>query len=95
MNQLKIGWKRCSGCFLEVTEDSDVARVADLLRQVGRVVDELRTEEGVLLLAFQEAEVDGDAELFEGLVDKAGMARLVAGHVTHQVGDLRVIDVFA
>jgi hypothetical protein len=38
------------GMRLEVPEDGDVAGVADLLRQVGGVVDELRPEVGVFLL---------------------------------------------
>jgi hypothetical protein len=69
------------GMTLEVAEDGDVARVADLLRQVGGVEDELRLEEGVLLGARQEAEVDADAEVLQRVVDEAGVPRLVAAHV--------------
>ena len=46
---------------LEVAEDGDVAGVADLLGEVGGVVDELRLEEGVFLRLGQEAEIDADA----------------------------------
>ena len=64
---------------LELAEDGDVAGVADLLRQVGRVEDELRPEVGVLLRLGQEAQIDADAEILQRVVDEAGMARLVAG----------------
>ncbi len=51
------------GMPLELAEDRDVARVADLLRQVGRVEDELGPEVGVLLRPRQEAQVHADAEV--------------------------------
>ena len=64
-NQRKIGWKRLLRVALELAEDRDVARVADLLRQVGRVEDVLRLEVGVGLGALQEAQVDAEAEVLQ------------------------------
>ena len=78
------------GMALEMAEDGDVAGVADLLGQVGRVEDELRPEEGVLLGLGQEAEIDADAEVLQRVVDEAGMARLVAAHEVEQLDDVRV-----
>ena len=67
------------GVALELAEDRDVAGVADLLRQVGGVEDELRLEVGVLLGLGQEAEIDADAEVLQRVVDEAGMAGLRRG----------------
>ena len=43
--------------FFEMAEDGDVAPVADLLGQIGGVEDELRLEEGVLLVGREKAEI--------------------------------------
>ena len=67
------------GVALELAVDGDVAGVADLLRQVGGVEDELRPEVGVFLGLGQEAQIDADAELLQRVVDEAGMARLRRG----------------
>jgi hypothetical protein len=73
-----------------MAEDGDVTRVADLLRQVDGVEDELGLEEGVLLGLGQEAEIDTDAGLLERVVDEAGVPGLVAAHVFEERLDVRV-----
>ena len=70
--------------------DGDVAGVADLLGQIGRVENELRLEERVLLGLGQEAEINADAEIFQAVVDEAGVAGLVAAHVFEQLDDVGV-----
>ena len=77
---------------LQVAEDGDVAGVADLLGQVGRVEDELGPEVGVFLGLGQEAEIDADAHVLEAVVDEAGVAGLVAGHEGEQVMDVAGCD---
>ena len=79
--------------LLEQTIDGDVARVADLLRQVGGVEDELRLEVGVLLRLRQEGEVHRDVEILERVVDEAGMPTLVARHQGEELAHVRVLDV--
>ena len=68
------------GMALELPVDRDVAGVADLLREIGRIEDELRPEESVFLGLGQEAEIDADAEVFQRVVDEAGVPRLVPAH---------------
>jgi hypothetical protein len=70
---------------LQMAEDGDVAGVADLLGQIGRVEDELRAKVGVFLLFFQKAEIHANTEIFQRFVDKAGVPRLVASHVAHDL----------
>ena len=79
------------GVLLEVAEDGDVAGVADLLREIGGVVDELRLEVGVFLGLGQEAEIDADAGFLQRVVDEAGVAGLVAGHVAEELADVGVL----
>jgi hypothetical protein len=79
---------------LELAEDGDVARVADLLGQVGRVEDVLGLEVGVGLGALQVAQVHAQAEVLQALVDEAGVARFVARHVAHQRLDVGVVTFF-
>ena len=76
--------------LLEMAEQRDVARVADLLGQVGRVDDELRAEVRRLLRLRQEAQVHGDAVILQRLVDEACMPRFVARHVAEQLLHVRV-----
>ncbi len=54
------------GVALKVAVDGDVAPVADLLAEVGRVHDELWAEEGVLAVLGEEAEVEGEVEIWAG-----------------------------
>lgn len=58
------------GVLLEVAVDCDVAPVANLLGQVRGVEDELGLEEGVLARLGQEAEVEREVEVREGLVQE-------------------------
>jgi hypothetical protein len=83
-----------SGWRSRLAEDGDVARIADLLRQVGGVEDELRLEVGVLLGARQEAQVDADAEVLQRLVDEAGVAGLVAAHVAEELAHVGFFERF-
>ena len=50
--------------LLQLPVDRDVARIADLLRQIGRVEDELRPEKRVFLDFREKTEIDADAESF-------------------------------
>ena len=65
------------GMRLKVTVDRDIARIADLLAEIGGVVDEFRPEIGVFLRLGQETQVDPDPGFAQRVVDEAGMARLV------------------
>ena len=82
------------GVPFQVAEYSDIARVADLLRQVGGIVDVLGLEIGVILLALQEAKVHRDTEVLEAAVDEAGVAGLVPRPVPHQLLDVGIFKVF-
>ena len=64
---------------LQMAEDGDVAGVADLLGQVGRVENELRLEVGVFLGLGEKAEIDADVEILQRVVDEAGVARTRRG----------------
>ena len=66
--------------------NGDVSPVADLLRKVGGVEDELGLKEGVLPVFGEEAQVQRQVEVAHGLIQEAGVARLVAAH---QNEDLR------
>lgn len=76
---------------LQVAEDRDIAGVADLFRQVGGVVDELRPEAGAFLGLGQEAQIHRHARLAQGVVDEAGVPRLVARHVAEQFADVGIV----
>ena len=78
---------------LQLAVDRDVAGVADLLGQVGRVEDVLGLEVGVGLGAFEAAEVHAQAVVLQGRVQEARVPRFVARHETHQRLDVRVADV--
>ena len=80
------------GVALQLPVDGDVAGVADLLRQVGRVEDEFRLEVSVLFLAREKAEIHADAKILQAVVDEAGMPRLVARHGAEQPPDVGVGD---
>jgi len=62
------------GILLEVTVNGDIAPVADLFRQVSRVEDEFRLEEGVVLVGREEA----------------GMTSFITCHVGKALGQKRV-----
>ncbi len=80
------------GMALHLPEDRDVTRIADLLRQIGRIEDEFRPEVGVFLHLGQEPEIDADAVVLQDLVDEAGVARLVAAHIAEQFLNILVLD---
>mmetsp|Transcript_32953 Transcript_32953/g.72832 ORF Transcript_32953/g.72832 Transcript_32953/m.72832 type:complete len:279 (-) Transcript_32953:229-1065(-) len=65
---------------LQVPVDADVPPVANLLRQVGGVDDELGLEEGVLAVLGQEAQIQSQVEVRHGLVQESGVASLITGH---------------
>src|SRR5664279_3474187 len=77
---------------LHLPEDRDVAGVADLLRKIGRVENELRPEVGIFFHLGEEAEIDADAVILQDFIDEAGMARLVAAHIAEQLLDILVLD---
>ena len=91
----KDGVKAFFGVLFELAEDGDVARVADLLGQVSRVVNVFGLEEGVLLGALQVAQIDAQVEVAQRQVDEARVARFVARQVGHQLFDVGVADVLA
>ena len=64
----------------ELTKDRDVARVADLLAQIGGVEDEFRLEVVILLSARQKAKINPNAKVLQRVIDKAGMAAFVTRH---------------
>ena len=80
------------GMALHLPVDGDVAGVADLLGQIGRVEDELRPEVSVLLHLRQKAQIDADAVILQDLIDEAGVAGLVAAHEAEQFLDILVLD---
>ena len=75
----------------QMAEDRDVARVADLLRQIDRVEDELRLEIRVFLGLRQIAQIHTDARILEAFVDEAGMAAFIAGEQPEQLLHVRVL----
>ena len=77
---------------LELAEDGDVAGIADLLGQVGRVEDELRLEVVILLRLGQEAEVHADIHVLQRVVDEPGMPRFIPRHHAEQILHVRVGD---
>ena len=93
LKPLEDGVKALVWVFLELTVDGDVARVANFFGQVGCVKNVLGFEVGVGLGAFQVAQVNPQAKVFERLVDEARVARLVARHIAHQLLDIGVFDV--
>ena len=83
------------GVPLELAIDGDVAGVADLLREIGRVEDEFRPEERVFLDLGEEAEVDADPEILQRVVDEAGVPRFVATYEPEQIADVGILGAFA
>ena len=77
---------------LEMTEDRDVARIADLFGQVRRVVDEFGPEVGVFLLLGQKTQVHAQPCFPQRIVNEARVPRLVA---RHQLEKLRYVFVRA
>ncbi len=76
-----------------MAKNCNVARVADLLREVRCVVDVFGLKKGVFLFTLEHTEVDGHAQFVQGLVDEPGVARLIARHVAHQGLYVRVTHV--
>ena len=76
--------------LLKVAEDRDIARIADLFRQIGRVIDEFRLEISVFLGLSQKAEINRNPRLAEGIIDETRMARFIAGHELEQGGDILI-----
>ena len=79
------------GVCLKVAENRDVARIADLFGQVGRVIDELGAEVGVFLLLRQKSKVHGHTCFAQGVVDEPGVAGFIAGHQLEQLRDVIVV----
>ena len=79
---------------LELAKNCDVAGVTDFFGQVGRIKNIFWLEIGVCLGALEVAHVNAQAKIFQRLVDKARMARLVPSHVAHQRLDIRVVHIF-
>ena len=61
--------------------NGDIARIADLLGQIGGIVDEFRFEVGVLFTLAQNGQVNRDGQIVHGLVEKTGMATFVTAHI--------------
>ena len=74
------------GVFFEVAIDGDIAPIANFLRKIGGVKDIGGFEIGVGLVGCQEAEIELQAEISHGLVQKAGMTRFIPGHVGKAFG---------
>ena len=64
----------------ELTEDRDVARVADLLAQIGSVENEFRLEVVILLGARQKAKINPNAKVLQRVIDEASMAAFITRH---------------
>ncbi len=80
------------GVLLHVTENGDVAPVADFLRQVGRVENVLGLKEGVVLVGRQEAEVELEPEVAHRFIEEACVAGFVAGHQGKAFGEKGVFS---
>ena len=81
--------------LLEGPVDSDVTSVTNLLGQIGRVENELWFEEGIRLCPTQRGQVQPNVEILERAIDKARMARFIAGHIAHQLPHFRVLNLGA
>ena len=90
MKPLKDRMKTQLRIALDLTEDGDVARVANLLGKIGRIEDEFWAEERVLFGFRQKAQVHANAEVFEPLIDEARVARFVATHVAEEFPHLGI-----
>ena len=77
---------------LHLAIDGDVARIADLLGQIGRVEDELRLEVGVFLRLGEEAEIYADLEVLQDVVDETSVTRFIARHEGEEVANFRICD---
>ncbi len=82
------------GMGFELAVDGDVAGVADLFRQIGRVENEFRLEEMVFFRPCEKAEVDAGIEVAQRLVDEAGVAGFIAAHVAEQAAKIFVAAAF-
>ena len=80
------------GMTLEMAIDGDVARIADLLRQIGRVEDELWLEVSVFFGTCQKAQINANVEILQHFIDEAGMARFIAGHESKKITNFRIGD---
>ena len=74
------------GVFFEVAIDGDIAPITNFLRKISGVKDIGRFEIGVGLVSCQEAEIELQAEISHGLVEEAGMASFIPGHVGKAFG---------
>ena len=72
--------------LLQVAINSDVTPVTDLFAQVGGVKDELGLEEGVGLISREKTQIELQPEISHCLVQEAGMAGLIPGHVGEAFG---------
>ena len=79
--------------FFQLPKYRDVARITDFFGQVGRIENVLGLEIGVCLGALEVTQINTQTEVLERLVDKAGVARLITRHETHQLLDVRVFNV--
>jgi hypothetical protein len=77
--------------LLHLPVDRDVARVADLLRQIRGVVDEFRLEVRVLLRPREERQVHGDVEVGERVIDEPRVASFVSAHEAEQLTHVRIL----
>ena len=68
--------------LFEMAEDCDITPITNLFREVGRVKNELRFEEGVLLIGCQETEVELQPEIAHRLIQEACVTSFVASHVS-------------
>ena len=65
-----------------MAEDRDIAPITNLFGEVGRVKNELRFEEGVLLIGCQETEVELAARNRSSTYSGSLRDELVASHVS-------------
>mmetsp|Transcript_20199 Transcript_20199/g.37340 ORF Transcript_20199/g.37340 Transcript_20199/m.37340 type:complete len:252 (+) Transcript_20199:232-987(+) len=77
----------------ELPVDADVAGIADLLGEIGRVEDVFRLEVGVGLGLLELHQVHAQPEVLQRLVDEVGMPRFVPRQIAHQLLDVGVADV--
>src|SRR6185295_3364231 len=76
----------------ELPIDRYIAGIPDLLRQIGRVEDELWLEVGVLFGTREKAEIDTNTDLLQRLIDESGMPGFVAAHVSEELANVWILD---
>ena len=87
------GMKALVRMRFQLAENLDVARIADLLGQIGRIKNVFRLEVGVLLVTLQITEINAEPIVLQRGIQKTCMTRLVTRHVLHQLPDIRVADI--